>query len=455
MRSFKKISLLLLSSGAALFAMSPVQAASWTGSSALSGTNTATNVDPNWSIVRRTGTPCNAGPSTLLTAQYTNGPLGGKDGLISPDQPIVAKNLSGSTFNSGVVVPPAWILMHPGPANECAILRFTVPSTQPATGMYNITAKFLGAYPMPGVVPLQPGMATGGDGVKGYVVTNGTTVLGTPADTSVAGGQTVSGSVSLAPGNTIDFAVHMKTWHNADSTLLDARIEGPNPVSGTITIPGSQNETVSPCCAPWAKSSILQALSMTGMTFGSGGGYYAVNSIPSTTLSSLQGYLNMIASSTGATQLQLKWEVADLGTATNSGGTAPLTTSGTWPQVAGTSAFTVSIPMTGAATYSPSASVAWPMTASPNQPFKHLNWYAFKTTISHNGQNQSPYLAQNCKENVFLYRSQPLYKVAGDPNSGISSVEYQSIDANGRLIKAASFKQLMQAVQGSRQDSAD
>ena len=414
----------------------------------ITGNPAISNMDPNWKMFRMMGVGCNTGiPAQLLTS-YTSGMIdGGHDGLGGDDLPIVARNFDSSTVTiiGSILVPANAVLMHPGPNNECAVLRYTAP----IAGVYLVSAQYRGAYANNGV--------SSGDGVTGMVLKNGIQV-GNTVNTATGVGS-IEQQVTLCAGDKIDYAVHMKKNHRYDSTILAgqvAKIPGaPAPACGGITIPSSQNETVSPCCAPWAKSSILQAISMTGTTFGPNGGYHAVNSISTLALSSLQGYLNMIASSTGATQLQLKWEAADLGTASNANGTGPLTTSGTWPQVAGTSAFTVTIPMTGAATYSPSASAAWPLTASPNQPFKHLTWYVFKTTISHNGQNQSVYMTQNCKENVFLYRSQPLYKVKGYPNSGILSVEYQSVDANGRLIKAASFKQLIQAVQGSRQNSPD
>jgi hypothetical protein len=197
-------------------------AMTWNIANSLSGTPTATIVNTPWTMIRMSSPTCNAGAVVPLTAQYTNGTqIGGRDGLIATDQPIVAKNLSSTTavFAGNVTVPAGAVLMHPGPQNECAIARFTVPSNQPNNGTYTVTASFVGAY---------NGTKGPGDGVKGMVLKNGV-VMGTPVDTATPGGGSVSFTTTLRRGDKVDCAVHMKAYFQYDSTLVACKITGPNP----------------------------------------------------------------------------------------------------------------------------------------------------------------------------------------------------------------------------------
>ena len=248
-------------------------AATWTVESSLTGTPTNTSVvNPTWSTVYRTGTICSGAPTTL-TNQYINGSqIGGKHGGIATDQPLVAKNLTSTIFNGGIIVPPNTILMHPGPNNQCSVLKFTVPANQPAGGLYLISAHFRGAYPMPGQQN-SPGSPGSGDGTRGMVLVNSVQQSGWSADTAVIGGQgTTFSSVTLNPGDTVEYAAHMKGSYLYDSTLLTGRIIGPDPV-----VP----EPVKTCCDPNLSVNKIQPLfndyNSTNIT-----GLYGLNFDPTT-----------------------------------------------------------------------------------------------------------------------------------------------------------------------------
>ena len=58
-------------------------------------------------------------------------------------------------------------------------------------------------------------------------------MLGAAVDTANPGGGGNNQTVSLSPGDTIDFAVHMKGFYQFDTTLVTARITGPDAVVET------------------------------------------------------------------------------------------------------------------------------------------------------------------------------------------------------------------------------
>lgn len=233
-----KSSFFASAAAASLFALSAsgtAYAASWDIADSLTGGPTATAVASPWSMVYLTGTSCNSGAPTTLTNQYTGGSqVGGKHGGIAVNQPLAWKNFSSSTYayGDGGSAPAGAFALHPGPNNECSVARFTVPANQPTGGSYTIAATFKGSYANGGASP--------GDGTMAMVLKNGS-MLGAAVDTANPGGGGNNQTVSLSPGDTIDFAVHMKGFYQFDTTLVTAQITGPDavPTSG-----GGGNDSV-------------------------------------------------------------------------------------------------------------------------------------------------------------------------------------------------------------------
>lgn len=223
--------------GVALVALAIAPAAqasqTWKSDQSISGTSGSSTVNAPWSILSRSGSNCDQGTPTALTTEFVNGSvspeLAGKGGATWP---AVLKNVSSTTNVHGMIIPLNRIWMHPGggAAEACVMLRFTVPSNQPANRMYMIHANFMGAYPKPNASPPQPGHPGGVGpmaGVKGMIrVTKSgvNTQVGLQIDTATIGGGTAGGARVLNPGDTIDFAVWYKGDYGYDSTLLEGAI---------------------------------------------------------------------------------------------------------------------------------------------------------------------------------------------------------------------------------------
>lgn len=323
-----------------------------------------------WSAVRiggPTGTPCNTGAPVQLSNAYSNGTLGGRHGGMSPDQPILAKNLSTAQFNNGVIVAPGGILMHPGPTGECSVARLTIPAGQ--GGVYRIVARYAGGYANGGV--------SNGDGVNGMVLHNGAQI-GNVVDTRQGAGQIIQ-QRTLCPGDTVDFAVHMKTGMSYDSTLLSGTVSriGDAQCGTVVTVPNDTLQGPSPCCAPWSELDILPSLRPV---FTNAGSPYTMSySTPAGISAQMSAYLNYIhAMDPSITTLTLTWQAIDVGTTPGMTGTtvgAPQTVTWTWTSTG--------VNVTGGGFWG-------------SQQFQIGRWYRFMTTLSHNGTANSPFFGRDC-----------------------------------------------------------
>jgi hypothetical protein len=156
------------------------------------------------------------GPVTLFTTVNSSGTVdywGGTPGVFFNHDPSNWANLA--TWH----LAPQQLGLHPGPSGEYAVLRFTAPSA----GSYMIDAVFAGADNGSGDMNYQPsgypytttdvhvlfGSTTWGGGVSGYQATSTFN----------------SGTVALAQGQTVDFAVGFGgNGYVFDMTALDVRI---------------------------------------------------------------------------------------------------------------------------------------------------------------------------------------------------------------------------------------
>lgn len=383
-----KIRSMLMAASALAISLWPTVALAqvYSTSAALTGSSGSVSTVPPWTALRSTASatnPCSvAGPS--LTYQYTNSTIIGLDGHISPDQPIVAYS-TGSAVG-GIIVPGGSILMHPGPNNECSMLRFTAT----VAGVYGVSAQYRGAY--------NNGGTSSGDGTIGMILKNGVAYSST-VDTKNGPGSIALKDVTLCPGDKIDFAVFMKANHGFDSTLLTGRINkvadtqacGGGPATGPIlTFPDKDpTPNQSACCGPWWAGRIPEGLNPRFQ--GGANGPYAMDAVvPSSTDGAMKAWLNYLhAMDPSITTISINWKAADLGTApahlmsgpTLSGG---VTTTWTWASGAVTSTTTGSF--------------------ATGFPFAINTWYGFMTTITHNGDRASVYFKPECLTDVYYFR---------------------------------------------------
>ncbi len=193
----------------------------------------ATNPNPTvpaWSYGYRASTAlASTGLQLFTSAQHTNSAAGyaGLDGFYpSGSIPFVLVNTSAvpilQTGSGAPILPlnPGDITMHPGPAREYVIVRWTAPSA----GVYSVKADW---------EDLDPNQPIS-DGASGHIVINGTVVY---SQTWATGGPAVSKSIpsiSLAAGDKVDFAVGAGADYYADSTRFNATI---TPASAPVAAP--------------------------------------------------------------------------------------------------------------------------------------------------------------------------------------------------------------------------
>ena len=149
--------------------------------------------------------------------------------------PLVAKNLTGSTFDFGtVVVPTDVLLLHPGPSTD-SIVRFTVP----ITGHYNVS----GFYEILDTSPTGVNViiAFGAGGGPETVLLNAP-LSGPPAiEPGTPGGFVPFGAtnVLLHAGDIIDYGVNNAGNFSNDSTGLSLTFTSvPEPAMWAIMLVG-------------------------------------------------------------------------------------------------------------------------------------------------------------------------------------------------------------------------
>jgi hypothetical protein len=144
--------------------------------------------------------PTLGGPFVLFTEP---GPFFGLDTWGDPGYLYLAAYHNGTpdpiVFLLGIRYEPGQFGLHPGPAGEYAVARFTAP----AAGVVSVAAAFVGIDPGGPLSPL-------GTTTDVHVLHNGTAVFG---DEVVGFGTTrgYSDTVFLAAGDTLDFAVGIGT----------------------------------------------------------------------------------------------------------------------------------------------------------------------------------------------------------------------------------------------------
>lgn len=418
----------------AALASAPVLAQTYDPGTAIIGNSTGpASMATNWSAVRVTGSGCNT-PNTLapLSHDYSHpasSAIRGFDGQLTGNQPIVARNF-GPAFSGSVSIPANSLLMHPGSADECAVLRLTIPAG--GAGLYAVNAQFVRAD-------------SNGDGVTGLVLRNGVRI-GNAVDTARSREQ-VGGQATLCAGDTVDFAVHMNSDYWFDSTLLTGSVNrvgdvGPRACRGVvpstggvgidpggltvgvleagepITMTGTPNGPRSSCCGPWAGIDIIPSL-QPQFPNGAGGSYTQVFT-PSATLNAQMGaYLNYLhAMNPAVTTLTMSWQAANLGTGASAAtsGTmigAPQTVTWTW----------------ASGTVSMSGGGFW-----ANAPFPLGSWIGFQTSLSINGPAAAAsLLGPDCRTSWSAWRAQA-QQILQPGSSG--NLVFETIGARGQVVRS-------------------
>lgn len=416
----------------AMFAM-PAAAQNYDSGTAFGGSQTATTLNAQWSAVQLAGPGCNGTP-VALTAQHSDGTIGGQRGTLTGNQPIVAHNFGAVYSGNGLDVMAGGTLLHPGPANECASLRFTTPAPG---GIYTVAAQFRS---------VDRGSRQGaGDGVKAMVLHKGTQI-GAAVDTRLTDVGMVEKSLRLCPGDTVDFAVTMKGNMQFDSTGVNATLRrtgdvsrldclklgdpevitgGGHHVNPHIDPPGEiidlPNDTMlgrSPCCAPWSEADIYASLS-TPIGANSAAPYTLQYLNPAALQAQMSAYLNYVHAITpGITTMTMTWQAVDLGNGTN------WTTSGT--AVGGQQTVTW--------TWSPNGVTVSNGNFWSGTPFQPNEWYGFLTTLSHDGPRDSAFFGPDCLVNWRPFRVQ--VSQARMAAGGEQPLMVQTIGARGRVIQS-------------------
>jgi hypothetical protein len=140
------------------------------------------------------------------------------------DPPWVGHNGTGSPINfSSVTVGPGQLGFHPGANGEISIVRFTAP----AAGQYALSSSFSG---LDHVGPTTTGV---------HVLLNGASIFdGAVNGFGPGSGPSFATTLTLAAGNTVDFAVDFGTdgTYNFDSTGLSAKLRALSPIPEPSTL---------------------------------------------------------------------------------------------------------------------------------------------------------------------------------------------------------------------------
>lgn len=406
-----------------------------TTATAITGAANNTGHAPGWSSVSRSGAGCNGGAPAQLASAYTNGTIGGRHGPQIGNQPIVARNFGGPFSNNGINVGVGGVILHPANNGDCAILRYTVPVG--GRGLYTINASFSSAD--------SNSMAGAGDGANAMVLVNGSRI-GNVIDTRRGGGRVSQGQIRLCPGDTVDFAVHMKTEMGFDSTNVLGTLDrtgdvnptqcvtvgdpvgntgGPDPrntgaweMGDPITMTGTPNNPRSNCCGPWVGVDIIPSL-MPNFPTGAGGPY-TMTFTPSAAMNAqMSAWLNYLhALNPAVTQLTMSWQAANLGTgntAATSGTTIGAAHSVTWNWT------NSGVTMTGGGFWT-------------GAPFPLTTWIGFQTTLSVNGgQAGAALLGPDCRTSWSAWRAQPQQITQGGGNGGTGRIIFETMSARGQV----------------------
>ncbi len=234
-------SLISMASLTALGVATNANAATWNTGQVIQGTSAVPTLGANWSVHRAGGANC-TGPTTALTIPYSvmgSTWRGFRGTGYSNTLPVVANGVSGvATYGTGsgmVTSPPTTVLMHPD-NNDCAVVRFTAPTSGP----YGFFGQFSGAYPGNGT--------NGHDGVTPYIVRSNAVVAPTTGSlgSTASGIQNFTYNATLNAGDTVDFAVSRNNAIWADSTILRMNVDGPDP-SATFRASRLDSEGESTC----------------------------------------------------------------------------------------------------------------------------------------------------------------------------------------------------------------
>jgi hypothetical protein len=413
-------------------AMFALPAAAQSSGTAFGGSPTATTLNAPWSAVQLAGPGCTGTP-VALTTQWTDGTIGGQRGTLTGNQPIVGHNFGAVYSGNGLDVMAGGTLLHPGPSNECASLRFTTPAPG---GIYTVAAQFRSVD-----VHSRTGA---GDGVKAMVLHKGVQI-GAAVDTRASDVGKVEQSLRLCPGDTVDFAVTMKANMSNDSTgvnatlrrtdkvrpldclkvgvpvLTDHDVGNPrnNDLPGkVIDLPKDTMLGRSPCCAPWSEEDIYASLS-TPIGANSAAPYTLQYLNPTSLPDQMSAYLNYVHFMTPAiTTITMTWQAVNLGSGTN------YTTSGT--AVGGPQTVTWTWTSSG---INVSSGNFWSGT-----PFQPNIWYGFLTTLSHNGPRDSDFFGPKCLVNWRPFRVQ--VEQARMAAGADQPLMFQTIGANGRVVQS-------------------
>lgn len=405
-------------------------------STAITGPLYGTGHALGWTSISRAGANCNSGAPVVLTGAYINLPIGGRHGSQADNQPIVAHHFGGAPFSgSGINVAPGGVILHPANNGDCAILRYTVPAT--GRGLYTINASYSSAD--------ANSIAGSGDGVNAMVLINGNRI-GNVIDTRRGPGRVSQAQIRLCPGDTVDFAVHMKTEMSYDTTNVSGDLQRTGdvnpaqcltrdvvnpvtnvgnplvtPVGDPIDMTGTPERPRTTCCAPWAGVDIIPTL--RPFFPGSAAGPYTMTFTPPASLNAqMSAYLSYLNSlNSGVTQLTMTWQAADLGTGNSAA------TSGTAigaPQTVTWSLNNGVVSMTGGSFW-------------PGSPFPLTTWIGFQTTLSVNGgQAGAALLGPDCRTHWDAWRAQPQQIVQGGAGPGAAGrIIFESINSRGQVTR--------------------
>lgn len=215
-------------------AAQPLAAREWHNQWALTPKSVYSNllVMSPWTLISRTGAQCNTGTPQPIATDYASGfYLKGKHGGMAGSLPRIVRNLAqaGGDYvapdGTKVVLQYSGLRMAPGPANTCAITRFTVPAHQPAGASYTVTFQTLPSS-------FGPNSLGNGNGGAAFLVLNGVKVGATinTATPIINGNNNLIQTLTMSPGDTLDLALNPLGSPVDDITVMFFRIQGPEPI---------------------------------------------------------------------------------------------------------------------------------------------------------------------------------------------------------------------------------
>jgi hypothetical protein len=215
---------------------------------------------------------------------------------------------------------------------------------------------------------------------------------------------------ALQPVNTISIDV----YNSIGATGLQTDLKITRECDAVITIPEDPISGISPCCPPWAETSIAPSLKPI---FSNAGANYSMLYQGGASLNNqMEAYINFLkATNPSITTLSVTWQVLNLGTGVNPASSGP------------PAAPSQTLVWTAGGTNLPTGTGFWTGT-----PFAPNTWYGFKTTTTRDGPSDGPYFPKECSENswVFNWKSQ--------------TKTFQAMGSDRRLVEAKTFEELVQ-----------